>query len=68
MREWIETTLSLATVWIVATAAFAVLAERWLFKSRDEEDGEAWPWCDACQSYHHPRNPTCVAREEDHRA
>ena len=19
----------------------------------------AWPWCEDCQSYHHPRNPTC---------
>jgi hypothetical protein len=20
----------------------------------------AWPWCEACNSYHHPSNPTCV--------
>jgi hypothetical protein len=20
---------------------------------------ESWPWCDACQSWHHPENPTC---------
>lgn len=18
-----------------------------------------WPWCEDCQSYHHPKNPTC---------
>jgi hypothetical protein len=22
-------------------------------------DDGSWPWCDACQSYHHPKNPTC---------
>jgi len=20
----------------------------------------AWPWCEACGSYHHPKNPTCA--------
>lgn len=24
-------------------------------------DGD-WPWCDACQSYHHKDNPSCRAR------
>lgn len=26
-----------------------------------------WPWCNACQSYHHPNNPTCtkLARTEE---
>lgn len=23
------------------------------------ENGTAFPWCNACQSYHHPDNPTC---------
>jgi hypothetical protein len=22
----------------------------------------AFPWCDACKSWHHPDNPTCVLR------
>jgi len=21
----------------------------------------SWPWCEACKSYHHPKNPTCKA-------
>lgn len=27
------------------------------------------PWCDSCQSYHHPDNPTCKlkAKEDDQR-
>jgi hypothetical protein len=32
-----------------------------------EEKG--FPWCDACNTWHHPENPTCKAREkpsEDH--
>jgi hypothetical protein len=29
-----------------------------------EEDGfGAWPWCEPCRSYHHPDNPTCVAKK-----
>jgi len=23
------------------------------------EDPTPWPWCEACNSYHHPTNPTC---------
>jgi hypothetical protein len=22
-------------------------------------DDQDWPWCNCCQSYHHPDNPTC---------
>lgn len=24
-----------------------------------EPDDGSWPWCEACNSWHHPRNPTC---------
>lgn len=27
------------------------------------DDGLAWPWCDACHSWHHPHNPTCRYRD-----
>lgn len=23
-----------------------------------------WPWCEACQSWHHPSNPTCKAKRD----
>lgn len=23
----------------------------------------AWPWCEACHSWHHPENPTCRFRD-----
>lgn len=23
---------------------------------------DSWPFCDACQSWHHPNNPTCRKR------
>jgi hypothetical protein len=25
----------------------------------EDEDGAPFPWCVACNSYHHPKNPTC---------
>lgn len=28
-------------------------------------DGQQAPWCDACQSYHLPENPTCKARNKN---
>ena len=27
--------------------------------NRPLDDGAEWPWCDACKSYHHPKNLTC---------
>jgi hypothetical protein len=24
-------------------------------------EGVSFPWCEACRSYHHPKNPTCKA-------
>lgn len=27
-----------------------------------QEQG-SWPWCEDCQSWHHPRNLTCCGRE-----
>jgi hypothetical protein len=32
-----------------------------LAKEANEND---WPWCEACQSYHHPENPTCKNKTE----
>lgn len=25
----------------------------------NSESQPDWPWCEACQSWHHPENPTC---------
>ncbi len=30
----------------------------------DVEEMVAWPWCEACQSYHHRKNPTCRLLQE----
>jgi hypothetical protein len=28
----------------------------------NHNDEPGWPWCEACQSWHHPENTTCVKR------
>ena len=28
-----------------------------------QHEEEGFPWCDACKSYHHAKNPTCIASE-----
>ena len=29
----------------------------------EETEGQSWPYCDDCRSWHHPENPTCVLRK-----
>jgi hypothetical protein len=31
------------------------------------QQDEDWPWCEACHSYHHPNNPTCVLKAAEKR-
>ena len=32
------------------------------FEEAADDDESEFPWCEPCQSYHHPNNPTCVLR------
>lgn len=55
----------------VASAVFLVAAGVWRLSwefaygepgAKPTSTEPAFPWCDACRSYHHPDNPTCRKR------
>jgi hypothetical protein len=43
----------------VACLAFAPGGVRFLGSKYEAQWEGEWPWCDACRSYHHPKNLTC---------
>lgn len=51
------------SMWIISEFFYSHQIQYKLYASRlmDEEEDGSWPWCEACKSYHHPKNPTCKA-------
>ena len=51
--------LRLTNAWFCLRLALIRWAEARLQRMRASMLERSFPWCDACESWHHPRNPTC---------